>query len=103
VIEQFLNGTSTHYRLFSAVGGNIDDGSGLKGECLTLVFSLQRHVLLMVCFQTLERKKRTLLGQKMPFAKGRGRGWSEDAFSSEDGQYITQLANDNNNSNKWSK
>jgi len=35
VIEQFLNSTSTHYRLFSAVGGNIDDGSGLKGECLT--------------------------------------------------------------------
>jgi len=44
-------------------------------------------MLLMVCFQTLERKKRTLLGQKMPFVKGKGRGWSEDTFSSEDGIY----------------
>ena len=44
----------------------------------------------MFCFgsvrQTLERKKRALLGQKMPFVKGKGQGWSEDAFSSEDGQ-----------------
>jgi len=23
----------------------------------------------------------------MPFAKGKGRGWSEDAFSSEDGEW----------------
>jgi len=27
----------------------------------------------------------------MPFAKGKGRGWSEDAFSSEDGQCINEL------------
>jgi len=39
----------------------------------------------LLVLQTLERKKKTLLGQKMPFVKGKGRGWMDDALSSEDG------------------
>jgi len=50
------------------------------------------HLLSAVCFQTLERKKRSLLGQKMPFVKGKGRGWSDDAFSSEDGMSALSTA-----------
>jgi len=43
----------------------------------------------LVC-QTLDRKKKALLGQKMPFVKGKGRGWNEDAFSSEDGWCMSE-------------
>jgi len=50
------------------------------------------HLLSPGCFQTLERKKRSLLGQKMPFVKGKGRGWSDDAFSSEDGMSTLSTA-----------
>ena len=55
---------------------------------MPVIFNVSHVIVDFVCCQTLERKKRTLLTQKMPFAKGKGRGWSEDAFSSEDGPCV---------------
>ena len=62
----------------------------------SVIFAVLHVIFDVVHCQSLERKKRTLLSQKMPFAKGRGRGWSEDAFSSEDGPYVYyELVNSN--------
>lgn len=40
----------------------------------------------MMCgLQTLEKKKKSLLGGKLPFVRSKYLGWGEDTLSSEDG------------------